>query len=150
MTPAGKLLTPLRLIPLLGVMMFACLPARSQQPVYDSFAEQVFQRGVQAFDQGRYRAARVSFDSVIAMQPMNQRETAASIMRAKSLYAMNEYYDASKDGTLFSFPVSFFTVYRRRAPSSGAHLPAHRAIRRGARDGTAGMARGPGESAGIP
>ncbi|MGA9119580.1 MAG: penicillin-binding protein activator [Bacteroidota bacterium] len=107
---------PLRLIPLLGVMMFACLPARSQQPVYDSFAEQVFQRGVQAFDQGRYRAARVSFDSVIAMQPMNQRETAASIMRAKSLYAMNEYYDASKTAR------SFLSRYPSSLYIADAHL----------------------------
>ncbi len=75
--------------------------ALAQQPLYDPLAEAMFQRGVAAFDRGVYRQAIAAFDSVIGIQPATQRETAALIMKAKSLFELNEYYDASKVARTF-------------------------------------------------
>ncbi len=75
--------------------------AQAQQPLYSPVAESMFQRGVGEFDRGQYRAAIGVFDSVLAIEPPTQRESAASVMKAKSLYALSEYYDASKVARAF-------------------------------------------------
>jgi ABC-type branched-subunit amino acid transport system substrate-binding protein len=101
MKPKGTRLSDIGAIILTGVMVIIGATASAQQVAYNDEAELVFQHGVWSFDHGRYADARKAFDSVLAMEPEHQRTTAALVMKAKSLYAMNEYYDASKAARSF-------------------------------------------------
>lgn len=93
---------------LIALMIITGGMAKAQQPLFDPAAESIFQRGVTEFDHGFFRPSIASFDSVIAIEPVTHRTSAAYVMKAKALFALNEYYDASKVARTFlaQFPSS--------------------------------------------
>ena len=96
MKPSGHRSSLLAAVLVVAGVVVLCSAARAQKPISDPVAEALFRRGVTAFDRGFYRVAVAAFDSVIAFQPATTRESAAHIMKAKALFELNEYYDASK------------------------------------------------------
>lgn len=77
---------------------------------YSDDAEKTFQEGVVAFTQGRYADATATFDRVLRSGAVNQRTTAAYIMKAKAQLRQRETLEAVKTLRAFfsAFPASSY------------------------------------------
>ena len=76
------------LLSILSVCVFEGEAQRRLQ--YSSEAERLFKEGVALFSSARYEQAAVSFERVIKGYPLNQRTTAAYLMRSKSLMQLDD------------------------------------------------------------
>lgn len=75
---------------------------------YNRLAEEYFLLGVRQYSHKDYAAAVQTFQSSIDSYPMNHRITAATVMKAKSLFALRNFLQASVvcDSFLVRFPTS--------------------------------------------
>ena len=82
-------------------------------------AEQVFQRGVDAFEAGDYGMALQRFEVAIGSYPLHQKTTAAALMAAKALYRQGEYARADERLSRFlrEYPSSSYVGVARRVRS---------------------------------
>lgn len=82
-------------------------------------AEQVFQRGVEAFEAGDYEMALQRFEVAIGSYPLHRKTTAAELMAAKALYRQGEYARADERLSRFlrEYPSSSYVGAARRVRS---------------------------------
>ncbi len=84
-----------RLLPVACLTLaLTALVAGRQQDVQFRFvpdADRIFQQAIGAYEGGNYRGALTLFDSLIHYPIVHQRTTASYLMKAKSLFALNEY-----------------------------------------------------------
>jgi ABC-type branched-subunit amino acid transport system substrate-binding protein len=81
-----------------------------QSLAFSERAEKVFREGVTQFERGMFEEAAMSFARVIGEFPLNQRTTAAHIMRAKALLRLQETLEAARTLRRFleAFPTSTY------------------------------------------
>ena len=94
---------------LLLMLFFSCVYMARGQGVltYSQDAERIFKQGVTQFSEERFEEAVVSFDRVIKAYSLNQRTTAAHLMKTKALLGLNNAAEAVR--TLKHFLVEFPT-----------------------------------------
>jgi ABC-type branched-subunit amino acid transport system substrate-binding protein len=82
-------------------------------------AEQVFQRGIEAFEAGDYGTALQRFEVAINSYPLHRKTTAAALMAAKALYRQGEYARADERLSRFlrEYPSSSYVGAARRVRS---------------------------------
>ena len=95
--------------PFLLLVFFTCVCVTRGQGVltYSQDAERIFKQGVTQFSQERFEEAVVSFDRVIKAYSLNQRTTAAYVMKGKALLGLDDAAEA--DRTLKNFLIEFPT-----------------------------------------
>ncbi|MDD8016960.1 MAG: ABC transporter substrate-binding protein [Bacteroidota bacterium] len=95
---------------LLLFTLIAFLPAQQDEVYFSQGAEDYFLLGMKQYAQKDYKLSSISFQNSIHIFPANHRITAASIMLAKTLYAMKNYAEAEAvcDSLITQFPNSAY------------------------------------------
>ncbi|MFN0157836.1 MAG: ABC transporter substrate-binding protein [Bacteroidota bacterium] len=91
-----------RLFIILAILAFVVSGSFAQERFQHSEdAERIFNEGLELFREGKHLAAVTAFDRVAKLAPLNQRSTAAHIMKAKALLALDETLEASRGLRMF-------------------------------------------------
>ncbi len=103
---AGQMLHVLLLV------LLAAVPLKAQDGGSQSAAEELFRHGVALYDEGRFAGADTVFGEVLSRHPLNARSSAATIMKAKSLYFSGRYLESANvaRGFLSTFPSSAYVA----------------------------------------